>query len=271
MAIRRQRRRARLGGGALGFVLALVLVAGSVHPGALAAQGASSAAEPDAAIVAKTVYGSGAVGSTLVLRKQSIPPLQDAELIRYMRQHPERTSFPNLTWTLVAEPPAAPAKAQLVWLAYDYLSPIQMPRPSTSADVLWSEERQKAIVTVVTVRGVNVTLDVYYIDPTKSLADYPLRLDVTSYEQWPVGASPDFRFQKTFIEGGVCGLRKMSSSVEQRKLVISVVGWQGAGCGSQYFYLDLDTGEWTAKTSRDDTSRQPGPQPQQAPGKKPSL
>ncbi len=226
------------------ITFAVLLVMLQMTTGYLAAEpqkkeGDAKMSQPQ--LLAATSYVSEN-GETRVLSIWQTEVLRDGfDLVRYMKEHPDRNSFPRFALMLVESTPKDLMQGKVVWV--NYFS--WRPQTSIFADVVWSKEASAAFVVVGSSLTWHVAFDVYLVQTQKELGEFPLTLQAKDYKQWPAPHEPIAQLSTTLRGDRIAGIREVTAVNEGGNLLLCA-NRDDAACPSVHFFLDVKSKKWSA-------------------------
>src|SRR5262249_44948618 len=156
---------------------------------------------------------------------------------------PDQTSIPNLAFLLTDASVENPAQRKVVWMTYVTHDRVGLPPQLWSAEVAWHSERKEASVVVVKSMSWHVTVQVFFVDPAKELATFPLQLDPKNYRAWPRAPQPSAQLQRRLAGKEVNGIARIRLLAEPQHLFL--FGERDSPKAPPvYWRLSLKTKDW---------------------------
>ena len=194
-------------------------------------------------VVSSQRYGAMTNELFLSVHQKDTGKQSTAARLRYLTQtKPVAGAESNqLDYLVLGEVPSQSGK--VIWLIYRALSASLRPQPKFTVGIGSSEEEGKVEVVTAASTGSNTIFSYYRADTTKTIADFPLRLDPERKEEWPAPSKPQSEMTYTGRANDGCEVDSLSVTVVQGS--ISIKAGRGAACPALVVAFEPKTAKWS--------------------------
>jgi hypothetical protein len=194
-------------------------------------------------VLGTTSYSVSGSKHVLTLVQIPVGRPSDVQMLNYLVEHREQTSFPNVAFVLTDVDSDHPADRRLVWIYYAFLDEAMRPSPIWTGAVTSGAKPDEAYVVLSQSISWNVSLKVFLVKLASSVGKFPPVLDPGKITQWPKAEAPISRYERKLIDKDISGISGLKAT--RRGNLLTIIGErEQKSTPTVAFQFAPESGEW---------------------------